>query len=172
MILQRIYCFSVTMLKSLPQHSHCCVLATAANIFPFLFPVKSVLKSKKEEISPLGSTMAKRPSGPLEVGTPFYQDGQLQVRVYWKNRGGMHSTVLIYSFVRIELAAHYAHQSLWLMYTIIKCYDWFSVTQRMEDSFYKCGIRWCKWNELNNVSLWELSNVSAGQIGVNLHVDC
>ncbi|XP_062257862.1 anosmin-1 [Platichthys flesus] len=49
--------------------------------------VKSVLKSKKEEISPLGSTLTKRPSGPLEVGTPFYQDGQLQVRVYWKNRG-------------------------------------------------------------------------------------
>ncbi|TNN04270.1 hypothetical protein fugu_001299 [Takifugu bimaculatus] len=49
--------------------------------------VKSVLKSKKEEVSLLGSTLAKRPSGPLEVGTPFYQDGQLQVRVYWKNRG-------------------------------------------------------------------------------------
>uniref|UniRef100_A0A673WZG8 Anosmin 1 n=1 Tax=Salmo trutta TaxID=8032 RepID=A0A673WZG8_SALTR len=29
----------------------------------------------------------KRPAGPLEVGTPFYQDGQLQVRIYWKNRG-------------------------------------------------------------------------------------
>lgn len=78
------------MPESLPQHSQCvCVLATAANISPFLFPAKSVLKSKKEEISPLSSTMAKRPSGPLEVGTPFYQDGQLQVRVYWKNRGGM-----------------------------------------------------------------------------------
>lgn len=38
----------------------------------------------------LGSPMAKRPSGALEVGTPFYQDGQLQVRVYWKNRGGTH----------------------------------------------------------------------------------
>ncbi|TNN30534.1 Anosmin-1 [Liparis tanakae] len=49
--------------------------------------VKPVLRSKKEEMSPLGSTLAKRPSGPLEVGTPFYQDGQLQVRVYWKNRG-------------------------------------------------------------------------------------
>lgn len=23
----------------------------------------------------------------LDVGTPFYQDGQLQVRVYWKKRG-------------------------------------------------------------------------------------
>uniref|UniRef100_A0A7N6BIU8 Anosmin 1 n=1 Tax=Anabas testudineus TaxID=64144 RepID=A0A7N6BIU8_ANATE len=52
---------------------------------------ESVLKSKKEEVSPPGSTLAKRPSGQLEVGTPFYQDGQLQVRVYWKNRGGMHS---------------------------------------------------------------------------------
>lgn len=89
------------MLKSLPQHSRSCVLATAAIIFAFLFPVKSVLKSKKEEVSPPGSTLAKRPSGQLEVGTPFYQDGQLQVRVYWKNRGGMHSNVLIYSHIRI-----------------------------------------------------------------------
>ncbi|GAA6080454.1 anosmin-1 isoform X2, partial [Tachysurus ichikawai] len=24
----------------------------------------------------------------LEAGTPFYQDTQLQVRVYWKKRGG------------------------------------------------------------------------------------
>lgn len=87
-------------------------LSYSSKYFSFLFPVKSVLKSKKEEISPLGSTMAKRPSGPLEVGTPFYQDGQLQVRVYWKNRGGMHSNVLIYSFVRIQLAPHYVHQSL------------------------------------------------------------
>lgn len=87
-------------------------LSYSSKYFSFLFPVKSVLKSKKEEISPLGSTMAKRPSGPLEVGTPFYQDGQLQVRVYWKNRGGMHSDVLIYSFVRIQLAPHYVHQSL------------------------------------------------------------
>lgn len=60
-----------------------------------------MLKSKKEEISPLGSTLAKRPSGPLEVGTPFYQDGQLQVRVYWKKRGGELPTVVIYGFVRI-----------------------------------------------------------------------
>ncbi|CAL8322275.1 unnamed protein product [Merluccius merluccius] len=47
--------------------------------------VKSVLKPKKEEVTPVSS--AKRPASPLEVGTPFYQDGQLQVRVYWKNRG-------------------------------------------------------------------------------------
>lgn len=57
-----------------------------------------MLKSKKEEISLLGSTLAKRPSGPLEVGTPFYQDGQLQVRVYWKNRGGVHLPVVCSSF--------------------------------------------------------------------------
>ncbi|XP_070979730.1 anosmin-1-like [Oncorhynchus clarkii lewisi] len=44
--------------------------------------------SKKEEVMmPVGSTLGKRPAGPLEVGTPFYQDGQLQVRIYWKNRG-------------------------------------------------------------------------------------
>lgn len=76
-----------------------------------------MLKLKKEEISPLGSAVAKRPSGPLEVGTPFYQDGQLQVRVYWKNRGGMHSTVLIYSSVKIKVSPHSVNQSLLLMYT-------------------------------------------------------
>ncbi|XP_029558603.1 anosmin-1 isoform X1 [Salmo trutta] len=44
--------------------------------------------SKKEEVMmPVGSSLGKRPAGPLEVGTPFYQDGQLQVRIYWKNRG-------------------------------------------------------------------------------------
>ncbi|KAK6309760.1 hypothetical protein J4Q44_G00196410 [Coregonus suidteri] len=36
---------------------------------------------------PVGSTLGKRLAGPLEVGTPFYQDDQLQVRVYWKDRG-------------------------------------------------------------------------------------
>ncbi|XP_064800291.1 anosmin-1-like isoform X2 [Oncorhynchus masou masou] len=49
--------------------------------------VKPVSKKEKEVIMPVGSTLDKRPAGPLEVGTPFYQDGQLQVRVYWKNRG-------------------------------------------------------------------------------------
>ncbi|KAL0963619.1 hypothetical protein UPYG_G00308690 [Umbra pygmaea] len=45
-------------------------------------------KEKKPEVMmPIGSTLSKRPGGPLEVGTPFYQDSQLQVRVYWKNRG-------------------------------------------------------------------------------------
>lgn len=87
-------------------------LSYSSKYFSFLFLVKSVLKLKKEEISPLGSTMAKRPSGPLEVGTPFYQDGQLQVRVYWKNRGGMHSTVLIYSSIKIKVASHSVNQSL------------------------------------------------------------
>lgn len=78
--------------------------------FSFLFPAKSTLKSKKEEISPLGSTLAKRPSGPLEVGTPFYQDGQLQVRVYWKKRGGRSSVFSV--FVPSELAPRHGHQSL------------------------------------------------------------
>uniref|UniRef100_A0A8C7YFC4 Anosmin 1 n=1 Tax=Oryzias sinensis TaxID=183150 RepID=A0A8C7YFC4_9TELE len=43
--------------------------------------------NESDATSPVGSTLAKRPSGALEVGTPFYQDGQLQVRVYWKKRG-------------------------------------------------------------------------------------
>lgn len=109
-ILQRNNSVSVTMLDCFLQHSHFHVLAKKH--FSFLIPAKSVLKSKKEEISPLGSTLAKRPSGPLEVGTPFYQDGQLQVRVYWKKRGGELPTVVIYGFVRIQLAPHHAHQSL------------------------------------------------------------
>uniref|UniRef100_A0AAY5L8E2 Anosmin 1 n=1 Tax=Esox lucius TaxID=8010 RepID=A0AAY5L8E2_ESOLU len=46
------------------------------------------VSDKKEEVMiPVGSSLGKRPAGTLEVGTPFYQDGQLQVRVYWKNRG-------------------------------------------------------------------------------------
>ncbi|KAJ8013123.1 hypothetical protein DPEC_G00050020 [Dallia pectoralis] len=44
-------------------------------------------KKKEEEMITAGSTVGKHPAGTLEVGTPFYQDGQLQVRVYWKNRG-------------------------------------------------------------------------------------
>uniref|UniRef100_A0AAY5KPA9 Anosmin 1 n=1 Tax=Esox lucius TaxID=8010 RepID=A0AAY5KPA9_ESOLU len=52
--------------------------------------VSVLKKDKKEEVMiPVGSSLGKRPAGTLEVGTPFYQDGQLQVRVYWKNRGGM-----------------------------------------------------------------------------------
>ncbi|XP_063068879.1 anosmin-1-like [Engraulis encrasicolus] len=31
-------------------------------------------------------SVAKPPSDLMDVGTPFYQDGQLQVRVYWKRR--------------------------------------------------------------------------------------
>lgn len=31
--------------------------------------------------------LQKGHSDVLDVGTPFYQDGQLQVRVYWKKRG-------------------------------------------------------------------------------------
>ncbi|XP_012993181.3 LOW QUALITY PROTEIN: anosmin-1 [Esox lucius] len=50
--------------------------------------VSVLKKDKKEEVMiPVGSSLGKRPAGTLEVGTPFYQDGQLQVRVYWKNRG-------------------------------------------------------------------------------------
>lgn len=86
-------CVSVTMMESFTTTQSSLCLGHASECSSFLFPVKSVLKLKKEEMSPVGSTLAKRPSGPLEVGTPFYQDGQLQVRVYWKNRGGTRSAM-------------------------------------------------------------------------------
>ncbi|KAK1167830.1 anosmin-1-like [Acipenser oxyrinchus oxyrinchus] len=35
----------------------------------------------------LSSNTGKSPTSPLEIGAPFYQDGQLQVKVYWKKRG-------------------------------------------------------------------------------------
>uniref|UniRef100_A0AAY4DTR7 Anosmin 1 n=1 Tax=Denticeps clupeoides TaxID=299321 RepID=A0AAY4DTR7_9TELE len=48
---------------------------------------KSASKAKKEEGPTVSSAVSKRPMNALEVGTPFYQDGQLQVRIYWKKRG-------------------------------------------------------------------------------------
>lgn len=38
----------------------------------------------------------RRPTRLLEMGTPFYQDGRLQVKVYWKRTEGTHGT---WSFV-------------------------------------------------------------------------
>ncbi|KAJ8350687.1 hypothetical protein SKAU_G00258170 [Synaphobranchus kaupii] len=49
--------------------------------------LSSKLKKDEPLTSSSSSIPAKRPGGPLEVGTPFYQDGQLQVRIYWKKRG-------------------------------------------------------------------------------------
>ncbi|XP_056610595.1 anosmin-1 isoform X1 [Triplophysa dalaica] len=40
--------------------------------------------SKMRKIPSLSSVSGKRSSGALEVGTPYYQDGQLQLRIYWK----------------------------------------------------------------------------------------
>lgn len=40
------------------------------------------------DLEPTVSTVFIKPqSDILDVGTPFYQDGQLQVRVYWKKKG-------------------------------------------------------------------------------------
>uniref|UniRef100_A0A671Q3W0 Anosmin-1-like n=1 Tax=Sinocyclocheilus anshuiensis TaxID=1608454 RepID=A0A671Q3W0_9TELE len=36
----------------------------------------------------LGLVSMKRAAGALEVGTPYYQDRELQVHIYWKKRGG------------------------------------------------------------------------------------
>nr|XP_055071574.1 anosmin-1 [Misgurnus anguillicaudatus] len=42
--------------------------------------------SKGRKIPGLSSVLGKRVAGALEVGTPYYQDGQLQLRIYWKKR--------------------------------------------------------------------------------------
>ncbi|XP_048835730.1 anosmin-1-like [Brienomyrus brachyistius] len=45
------------------------------------------MKSKNDQDQVMSSMSAKRAAGPLEVGSPYYQDDQLQVKVYWKKRG-------------------------------------------------------------------------------------
>ncbi|XP_062866922.1 anosmin-1a [Trichomycterus rosablanca] len=45
-----------------------------------------VLANKKESKPTASPVIQKGQSDMLDVGTPFYQDGQLQVRVYWKKR--------------------------------------------------------------------------------------
>uniref|UniRef100_A0A8C2CI69 Anosmin 1 n=1 Tax=Cyprinus carpio TaxID=7962 RepID=A0A8C2CI69_CYPCA len=42
---------------------------------------------RRLETADLGLVSMKRAAGALEVGTPYYQDTQLQVRIYWKKRG-------------------------------------------------------------------------------------
>uniref|UniRef100_A0A672RR50 Anosmin 1 n=1 Tax=Sinocyclocheilus grahami TaxID=75366 RepID=A0A672RR50_SINGR len=44
-------------------------------------------KLRRLEAPDLGLVSMKRAAGALEVGTPYYQDAQLQVRIYWKKRG-------------------------------------------------------------------------------------
>ncbi len=48
----------------------------------------AVSKLRRPEAPDLGLVSMKRAAGALEVGTPYYQEGQLQVRIYWKKRGG------------------------------------------------------------------------------------
>ncbi|XP_052422352.1 anosmin-1 [Carassius gibelio] len=47
---------------------------------------KAVSKPRRLDTD-LGLVSMKRAAGALEVGTPYYQDTQLQVRIYWKKRG-------------------------------------------------------------------------------------
>lgn len=49
-----------------------------------LFPHISCHSDLEPTVSPV---FIKPQSDLLDVGTPFYQDGQLQVRVYWKKKG-------------------------------------------------------------------------------------
>ncbi|XP_035629664.1 anosmin-1-like [Oncorhynchus keta] len=78
--LQAVTYWGQVRLKSSKASLH---FSTAAQNNDSVKPVSN----KEEVMMPVGSTLGKRPAGPLEVGTPFYQDGQLQVRIYWKNRG-------------------------------------------------------------------------------------
>ncbi|XP_073701263.1 anosmin-1-like [Garra rufa] len=48
---------------------------------------KAVSKLRRPEVPDLGLVSMKRAAGALEVGTPYYQDSQLQLRIYWKKRG-------------------------------------------------------------------------------------
>ncbi|MGH0157365.1 UNVERIFIED_CONTAM: hypothetical protein FKN15_045203, partial [Acipenser sinensis] len=43
--------------------------------------------TRKGDSHTLSSNTGKSPTSPLEIGAPFYQDGQLQMKVYWKKRG-------------------------------------------------------------------------------------
>ncbi|KAG8524562.1 Anosmin-1 [Galemys pyrenaicus] len=41
-------------------------------------------KSRKPAVAPQPPFQRRGPAGALEIGAPFYEDGQLQVKVYWK----------------------------------------------------------------------------------------
>ncbi|XP_054400287.1 anosmin-1 isoform X2 [Pongo abelii] len=45
---------------------------------------EQLMKTRKGGIQTQLPFQRRRPTRPLEVGAPFYQDGQLQVKVYWK----------------------------------------------------------------------------------------
>lgn len=67
---------------------------------------KHLAKTKKEEELPSSSVPGgKQPGGALEVGRPYYQDGQLHVRIYWKKRG---DTIMSHYYVQWapEFCAH------------------------------------------------------------------
>ncbi|XP_035264334.1 anosmin-1-like isoform X1 [Anguilla anguilla] len=60
--------------------------ATISSSFLFT-PEKELSKLKDVEGQAIRSDPGKRATWPLGVGNPFYQDDQLQVRIYWKKRG-------------------------------------------------------------------------------------
>lgn len=52
----------------------------------------------------------RRPTRLLEIGTPFYQDGRLQVKVYWKKAEGTQRAVLLSAF-RSTVLSRYMRKS-------------------------------------------------------------
>lgn len=47
------------------------------------------MKTKNALTDALSLFKGRRPTRLLEVGVPFYQDEQLQVKVYWKKTEGL-----------------------------------------------------------------------------------
>ncbi|KAJ3591633.1 hypothetical protein NHX12_006765, partial [Muraenolepis orangiensis] len=114
--------------------------------------VKSVPKPKKEDIPPVGSA-SKRPAGALEVGTPFYQDGQLQVRLYWKNRGEPDPTLILVHLFFPDPVPRGVRSALFQRVIVYQIR--YTQTQR--------GTIWF-WDEM--CSMWNAINVSVGWASV------
>ncbi|XP_078218805.1 anosmin-1 isoform X4 [Callithrix jacchus] len=75
--LQAITYWGQTRLKSAKVSLHFTSTHTANN-------KEQLAKTRKGGIQTQPPFQRRRPTRPLEVGAPFYQDGQLQVKVYWK----------------------------------------------------------------------------------------
>lgn len=79
------------------------------------------------------SAAPKAPTGDiLDVGTPFYQDGQLQVHVYWQTSTGMYQCT----------HTQYLHEFIWVSAIKINgAYNWSSSDNHCKTCFHHC-VKW------------------------------
>lgn len=79
------------------------------------------------------SAAPKAPTGDiLDVGTPFYQDGQLQVHVYWQTSTGMYQCT----------HTQYLHEFIWVSAIKINgAYNWSSSDTHCKTCFHHC-VKW------------------------------